>query len=588
MSRLNLNAINWSNWKVIAREGRASVPLDLNPPQQLIRDRLQARSDAGKPMWGIILKGRRCGSSTYSEALVTAHCIAFANARAMTIAHKGKNAKELFETARNFHQQFCHSIGQEFDHNVHELFFPHDGGVSKHTLATAGTVEGGRGLMLSALLASECGFYENADLVFAALESTVNPDPSTLMIYETTANGKVGDGEAFYNKWEAAVRGENALEPIFISWLIDPGDTGTAVGYPGEEYGQGPYDADEQELIEVYHATPDQIAFRRFAIPNRCQSSPETFLQEYPHTPEVAFLTSGDPAFTADELRRVERSVNSPRNKVIFIGNIDANRDGEVVLREGRAQTGTLKLWEKPQKGHVYFIGADAARGLLSADGTQRGDFSAAVGINGSAGRQAFTFEAKIPVKDFAYQLNLLGLYFNKAKVNIEQTGGDGYYAMKELRDTYRYPNQMFWRSKDDRRRRGVTENPALGWETTYRSRQRLMVLVREAIRTGELLIFCKTVLHQMFNAMRNEMGHNWEIVRGHDDVFMAMALAVVCWQENPPPRLQGSTNLMDKADGAQTAFSFELEYAERLRNRCRNILLGGNPKEKHDALAGV
>lgn len=588
MSRLNLNAINWANWKVIAREGRATVPLDLNPPQQLIRDRLQARSAAGRPMWAIILKGRRCGSSTYSEAIVTAHCIAFANARAMTIAHKGKNAKELFETARGFHQQFAGSIGQEFDHNVHELFFPHDDGISKHTLATAGTVEGGRGLMLSALLASECAFYENAQAVFTALESTVNPDPSTLMIYESTANGQVGDGQPFYEKWLEAQRGENDLEPIFISWLIDPGDTGRAVGYPGEVYGQPPYDADEKELIDGYGATPEQIAFRRWAIPNRCQSSPETFLQEYPHCPEVAFLTSGDPAFTADEFRMVERSVNSPKNRRIFVGHIDSNRDGEIVLREGRGGVGSLQLWERPRQGHFYYIGGDAARGLLSPDGTQRGDFSAAVGLNGSTGRQAFTYEAKIPVKDFAFQLNLLGHYFNKAKLNVEQTGGDGYYCTKELRDTYHYPNLMYWRSNDDKKRRSVTENPALMWQTTYKSRQRLIVLVREAIRTGEFMIFCKTVLNQMHNAMRDDMGNNWQIVRGHDDVFMAMALAVVCWQENPPPRIQGSMNLMDKADGDQSSLTFELEYMERLRQRARNILLGGTPQGKPDALQSI
>lgn len=322
---LDLRAVNFSKFKIKHRDRSAQVPFELNPSQTLVIDKLMDQADQGKPMWAIILKARRVGISTECSFLNVIHCTAFENAIAMSVAHRAKNVRAMFRDARAGHTTLCYDcrLDPEQLRTAHELRFPHeDEQDSLYSIATAKTVEGARGLTVTALHLSEAAFYEQSQDAFTALISTVAYRPDTMILIESTANGKVGPGETFYEYWVEAVEGKNQFTPIFISWMMDP------VSRMDPEVNNvlsSNLDAEEQELVEVHGADFDQISWRRWAIPNRCQGYTDKFHQEYPTSPEEAFVSTGDPAFLPGEMKAAESTLRKPR----FMGSVEIPRPAE-------------------------------------------------------------------------------------------------------------------------------------------------------------------------------------------------------------------------------------------------------------------
>jgi len=264
------------------------------------------------------------------------------------------------------------------------------------------------------------------------------------------------------------------------------------------------------------------------------------------------------------------------------------------LVRQSRSEASPLWIWEEPIPGDKYYIGGDAARGNLDPSGTAQGDFSAAVGWNGITGNQAFTYTARTGVDEFAWIVNALARWYNKALVNIEQTGGDGSQVNKLLRDRYHYPALYGWLGKDDKRYKHVGK--ALGWETTYRSRQKMLIVFREFIRPidngakhGFLKVRDKRLLVQMGFCMRDDLTVRWEIKRGHDDIFVAAAIAAVALDQYPPPKSAGeSRRLLEREmEGEMMPLDYDSEPHAYLREKFYVKTLRRKQKVG-DRLAGV
>jgi hypothetical protein len=315
---VDLRAINWARFRIKHRDRAQQVPLVFNPSQTLVVNKLMERVTRGLPMWAIILKARRVGISTQCSFLNVAHCMAFPNATAMSVAHRAKNVRALFRDARAGHATLCHDCGLDPDEfrTAHELSFDHIEGESLYSIATAKTVEGARGLTVTALHLSEAAFYEQAEDAFTALISTVAYRQDTMILIESTANGKVGFGETFYTYWTEAVEGRNQFTPIFISWLMDPA---SRMDVEANNVLPRNLDEEEQELVELHGADLEQVSWRRWAIPNRCQGYVDKFHQEYPTTPEEAFISTGTPAFLPGEMKAAEFTLRKPK----FMGDIE-------------------------------------------------------------------------------------------------------------------------------------------------------------------------------------------------------------------------------------------------------------------------
>lgn len=249
-------------------------------------------------------------------------------------------------------------------------------------------------------------------------------------------------------------------------------------------------------------------------------------------------------------------------------------------FRRGKDENAPLWVWEFPDPDGKYYIGADAARGK------EQGDFSAAVCWNGYTGEQAFTYAARCSVDRFAWLLNALGRHYNNAMMYPEQTGGDGAHVLKLLRDTHRYPTWAPWKGRDDKLR--SKPSTTIGWETTWKSRQRLLVMFRTSISTGFLKIRDPRLVAQMSLAIRDDLDMHWEVTKGHDDIFMAAMIGAMAIDQWPPPKIQGRTaNLLSRAEDQQPTLPFESEPAYRLREKFE-LVTGMKIEAVGDPLQGV
>jgi hypothetical protein len=290
---------------------------------------------------------------------------------------------------------------------------------------------------------------------------------------------------------------------------------------------------------EVLSVTPDGVEpTYDFTIEGEAAFSAEGILTH--NTPEEGFISSGRPAFDSIELSAAKKDNAKP----IARGTIITTDSGIPIFEE--RHEGEIRVWELPIERRQYYIGADAAKGV----GT--GDFAAIVGWNGDTGRMAFRFAERIPPETLAYFLNGLGRFYNNAMINIEFTGGWGATAAQELRDRYYYPQQYLWRgSRDDKVH--AKASTALGWETTQRSRRMLFDRFRLALRRGEAHVTDQQFLAQMSRAQM-EMPWNWQVIKGHDDIFMAGLLGWIAVEQYHTPRQsKGRAETLDRAAGEPT-----------------------------------
>ena len=502
----------------------------------------------------IFLKARRVGLSTLATGLGQAHCIAHPGSLARCIAQNAEVAAANFAMACGFRDD-CRDLYPGAPKPTKKtLIWPHsDGPDSLFTHHTAATVHGQRGLTSSFLHMTEAAFYPYEG-AFTSLMNTLSKDPNNICLIETTANGMEGPGEAYYQYWEAAVAGDNEFLPIFLPWWDDP-----AYVLPAEFAADAPRDEYERYLMnDIKHwktgkrvkLGKDRVAWFRETLATKCEGILEKWRAEYPSTPEEAFVATGNPAFTIEEMQFANNSlIKIPpwQGRCVLSGD---NKHGEIQ----KGTDGPLVLYETPQPKHHYFAGVDTARGEEST--MAPGDYAAIVVWNAETGNMAARYASRVSPEEIASVAAALGYYFNSAMLNVE-LNNLGYTTMRELRDRLYYPLQYLWKGRDDK---ASTSKPgqAYGFETSDRYRRMMFNLFRNALHRKEVVPKDRQFIAQMKKA-KMEMGWRWTVSVGHDDVLCAGLLGWIAKEQNHPtscsPKLSKNV-MMTKEELEMSGFS--------------------------------
>lgn len=196
-----------------------------------------------------------------------------------------------------------------------------------------------------------------------------------------------------------------------------------------------------------------------------------------------------------------------------------------------QSDDGPLRVWEAPQEGATYVIGADAAAGV------SEGDFSCASVLKVVArpdGEVETTLVAQwhgyCNVLDYADVLKLLGFYYNIALVVIELTGGHGRATMIKLKKEYFYPNIFLDTSAPE----NLMENFAgrYGVETSAQSKPAMVGALQMFINKRLLTIWCRDTMQELV-AFAQEKTESRLSVRyrgaggSNDDRVMSLCIAV-------------------------------------------------------------
>ena len=567
---LNLDRVEQllSRLRIRHRDRGVSVPFIFNPNQKQAMEKYKRWLEDGNPLRAICVKSRRVGFSKLTDGMLFCHAAGTPLVDDMIIAHDFKPAMDLFRDPVNWSKSLPFALP---DATKSTIKFNHAGGESSLKVATAGAVSGGRGMTLAGLHMSEASRYRDPEAFTALLNTVSGEDPNSLVIIESTANGKSGIGETFFDYWRGAVEERNGFLPIFLCFLNDP-----ACVRDEEEAEDAPASDIERELMsKPYFATKAQIAWYRYILESQCHGLQDVMFEEYPHNAEIAFQVSGDPAFSREELAMARKTVEKPK----LIGQIEMCGDQKAEFKQAR---GPWHVWEEPDGHSWYYFGIDAARGV------EHGDFGVIKIINGHTGKCAARFSERVDperllVASYA-AIYWYGLHPNT--VNVEITGMVGWPIYKGLREGrpdlgIRALSYVLhsWRPAKDDRQVGKSQSNAIGWETTHNSRERMIVAFRSAIRSKRRTILDELCIMQMENAQRSGSMFNFEVKRGHDDIFMGDMLAWICREDHAPPCIGGKRIWTPDQDNPNNGMPMDIRAGNATVEGCLKSMLAKHQK---------
>lgn len=223
--------------------------------------------------------------------------------------------------------------------------------------------------------------------------------------------------------------------------------------------------------------------------------------EQYPSTPDEAFLASGDKLFNPDIIRR----------------KIDTETRQPTEIRE----SGALLVYQRPRLKHVYGIGGDVAQGI------QRDSCTAQV-IDFTTNELVATYcDDMISPTDFAHVLAHLGFEYNVAIVAPE-SNNHGHATIAKLVEL-EYPNIYQFELK------GVLDEKTtqrLGWLTSATTKPRMMHDLNDALQDEvkpltipDEATLQEALMYRKDETLQTSVFQQKKLSR-HSDRLMALAIA--------------------------------------------------------------
>lgn len=489
--------------------------LILNPPQLRLYEAIKKQWEEGRPVRIIILKARQMGFSTLTEAILFWLTITAKNVETMIVAHVEEATANLFRMAQLFYNMLPDKLKpMQKASNAQELVFDRpakykgnrEGLNSRIRCATAGGHGVGRSATIRNLHLSEFAFWPgNKRETLAGLMQAVPDKAGTVVIIESTANGF----DEFKQLWDEAVQsqaeGGEGFIPIFFAWFEMP-----EYRRPVPQNFQRT--KEEQELASTFGLCDEQLAWRRWCIKVNCGGSIELFHQEYPCTPDEAFVSTGHCVFDKPSLvlrRKVAQSYKWERGSF----RIEKDVAGKIVdFKWEPSKDGPIRILKKPIKGVPYVLGGDTA-------GTGSDKFAGQV-LDNRTGKQVAVLHHRYGERMFAEQMYCLGMYYNTALIGVE-TNYSTYPEM--VLEELGYP-RLYVRERYDNYLKKTVD--AFGFDTNAATRPVLIDTLKDVASDSLDTITDFDTLGEMLTFVYDDKFKAAADTGEHDDLVMALGIA--------------------------------------------------------------
>jgi len=500
--------------KIIDKKGRI-IPFVLNEPQLRLYEVIKEQWNQGKPVRVIILKARQMGFSTLVEAIIFWMAATAFNVRCMIVAHTDDATGNLFQMSKRYLEYLPEQLKPlQQASNAQEIVFDTParykgttkGLGSRIRCATAGGTGIGRSFTLKALHLSEFAFWPgDKHATITGLLQAVPDEAGTFVAIESTAKGF----EEFKKLWDKAVedqrQGKDGFVPVFFAWH-EMND------YRRNVPANFQRTAEEEELAKTFCLDDEQLAWRRWAIDNLCGGDIEMFHQEYPSTPDEAFIATGRCVFDKNALVLRRKQVLQLQWQ---FGQFRIRYDDAGIISQYSWEVDTrgyIRILKEPEEGVPYVLGADTA-------GTGSDYFAAHV-LDNRTGEQVAVLHQQFGERAFAEQVYCLGMYYNEALIGVEVN----YSTFPQLMlEQLGYTN-FYEREKFDTYT-GETKK-AYGFETTQKSRPVIIDGLKDVAKQALDTITDHTTLGEMLTFVYNEQFRPQAENGEHDDLVMALAIA--------------------------------------------------------------
>jgi len=509
------------------------VPLYPNPAQMRLLMAWLYQEAWGEPVRMIILKARQMGFSTMSEAMMFSRVFHRPNVTGLVCAHDDESSSNLFAMTTLFRESLPRRERKRTKYSSRKEIAwaaPHR---SVMKVKTAGATRLGRSDTIQYLHCSEVAFWTHQRATLTSVLQAVPDLPDTAVVLESTANGVGGE---FYDRWNDAVQHQHdhsgdphGFIPLFFSWLEHaeyraPVPAG---------YDWGTMSTEELDLQDL-GAVPEQLYWRRGTLRAKCGNDPAMFKQEYPATPEEAFIASGRPAIPAAILRQHRKTIIGSGRVLLNWKDPQDPKCVEVIpqpVADGHPLA--WEVWREPVPRYDYTVGGDPAEGILSdpSDERSEADFSCGIVLERGELRIVAAFCGRPDVDVFGEELLKASYWYNRAWMSPEANAA----GLAAVLIAKRRPYERLYRRETPDERIRIETVELVGWKTTTGNRKSLWDDWIAACRPGPDGSFDGTVIshsrllydHES-TAVYNKNGRREHRAGCHDDMLFA---AMIAWQ---------------------------------------------------------
>ena len=493
-----------NKFSIIDKRGKQQL-LQPNWAQKRYLAAIEEQARQNQPLRVIVLKARQLGISTVTEAVIFALSMMWEHSRALIVSHEKDSAEHLLSITRLFWETYpFRSLYTPRRLSRMELGWEEND--SQIRIATAKNLAAGRSMTIRLVHGSEVAQWQHAETLMGGLVQAIPTVPNSFFALESTAQGV---GNYFHREWVAAEGGDSEFVPLFFPWFHHPEYKASHINIPHAAL--GPLDNEERILRKV-GVDDDSLAWRRYAIAKLCRSDIKIFHEEYPSTPEEAFIATGTNVFPYKKVLDCYDPIDGDGLR----GRLE--RDGARVVFAPDT-FGPLTLYRKPSRKQPYIVGGDPTRTVL-------GDPACAQVLNRVTFEQIATWHGRIDPVEFAEELVKLAIYFNEALIAPESTG-PGQSTIGALLNIG-YPH-VWQRRQADRTPGQIQSN--WGWDTSRKTKFWAIGGLLHMIVDNDILLHDSGTKEELVTYVTypgGEMGPADKDTQ-HDDRVMALAIAVAC-----------------------------------------------------------
>ena len=459
--------------KIVDMQGKERT-LTLKPAQKKLIDMCEKHSDL------CVLKGRKMGSSTVISAWFCWMANFRPNTRVLVLAHTDKSARNIFKIYKRFFKalppEMTHTILQS---NLEEILL--DNGSWLRVVSASS--ESARGTDADLIHGSEFPQWNNLGEAIAANFNTGGNHARIVM--EGTAKGL---NEA-YDFWHD----NNGWKKLFLCWKDDP-EYSTDKSYFKD------INEDERLYKERFKLDDNQFNWMVRMKRKNCGNSWHIFNQEYPATPELAFVTSGS-RWLPDHYPVTG------------------------VVQEG------MTVYKEPEPYRVYSMGVDTASGSPGGDLSAFAilDVTDVIGLPEDSTpppdsiKTVATYYAHISPSDFRMVVSEYAVKYGALCV-VETNYSWANVIFEELKA--RAHQHIYTRMHQDRVSKTWTRT--LGFNTGQTSRNELLNRLYEYITRKWLDVKCPRMMKECNSMIYDARGRIAAEVGKHDDMVLAHGLALM------------------------------------------------------------
>lgn len=461
----------------------------------------------------LVLKGRQQGFTTLISAYQLAATTTRKNFEGLTLADESSNAEAIFQNKAKFIYDRLPEILKPTEkyNSKRQLLFEKLN--SSWTVNTA-TKEVGRSRTINFFHGSECAFWRDGiSSIQASLGETFTKN--AIKIYESTANGfndfremwKSGAHiNCFFQWWKTKEYRLNfETKNMRTKFLNDIDRNKGEWIYDRLKWLRDEKKLDENQLYWYFKKYQGYI-------------DKELIKQEYPCTPDEAFVASGKCYFNKDNIIKRIDLLEEQENRIEDIGyfkhDIVIKNDRKVItdIKWISDPLGCIKLIKKPEEYKPYVLGGDTA-------GEGSDSFTGIVTDN-TNGKIVAVLKHEQDETFYTRQIYCLGWYYNKALIGLETNFST--YPTKMLAEEYEYPN-LYVRDKEDDYTGKIVK--AYGFRTDRITRPLILAELQRIFEEEIEKITDIDILKEALTFIKNEKGRAEAQEGCHDDLIMGTAI---------------------------------------------------------------